>query len=245
MTTAVKTTLTTGPIYLQWYGADGRVLYLVSVPAFLRRYLPDVRPADGLARPPVPLSAFARSPAFLNPGERARVARFSGLKKQVEWCCGRLAAKSAAAEITGASLAPQDLELAYHDHGAPYFRIMPGLPVSISHAGDWAGAVAGGVGRVGLDIDRVPTGDLSFLLRAGFSRRERRRMVSSPPRDVISRWTLKEAYLKFIGQGFREPLAAVEIFDGRLHHHGRPVPGLGVIQTPCGPGHMMSLVFAA
>ena len=60
---------------------------------------------------------------------------------------------------------------------------------------------------------------------------------------MISRWTLKEAYLKYIGRGFHEPLAAVEVFDGRIHHNGRPVPGLGVIQAPLGRDHVISLIY--
>ena len=42
MTTAAKPAPATGPICLRWYGAHGRVLYLVPVPVFLHRYLPGV-----------------------------------------------------------------------------------------------------------------------------------------------------------------------------------------------------------
>lgn len=234
----------TAPLRRRWSPAPGLQLCLVSVPAFLVRYLPMIRFGDGLARLPVPLSAFVCPLEFLSPEERAQVERFASLKKQVEWLCGRLAAKTAVAAAAGVGLDLKHIGLAYEKEGAPYVRALPDLPLSISHSGAWAGAVVGGRGRIGLDMERISPDDLQFLLKAGFTQGERSALVGASPETVIRHWTLKEAFLKFIGKGFNESLAAVEVIDSRLHHHGRPIENLTVIQNPLGRDYMMSLVFA-
>ena len=232
------------PLCREVAAVPGRRLCLVSVPVFIDRYLSRVRFGDGLARPPVPLSAFVAPLDFLSPEERAQVQRFFSLKKQVEWVCGRLAAKTAVASAAGLGPDLKHIRLAYQREGAPYVGAMPELPLSIAHSGARAVAVAGGRGRIGIDIEPVPAGDLGFLLQAGFSRRERKALMGAPTLEIIRSWTLKEAFLKFIGRGFNESLAAVEILQGRIHHHGRPVENLKVIQDSLGGGYVMSLVYA-
>ncbi|MBI9085194.1 MAG: 4'-phosphopantetheinyl transferase superfamily protein [Desulfobacterales bacterium] len=216
----------------------------VDILQFVRRYLPGMGRVQGLAQRPVPLSAFASRPGFLSQAEFAGVGRFRSLKKQVEWICGRLAAKTAVAAAAGVGLDLKYINLAYEKEGAPYVRTLPGLPLSIAHSGAWAVAVAGGRGRIGLDIEPVPARDLGFLLEAGFSRRERLALIGASAETVIRRWTLKEAFLKFIAKGFNESLAAVEILDGRLYYHGCLMENLAVICDPLDGGYVMSLVFA-
>ena len=234
----------TPPLHRRWSPAPGLQLCLVSVPVFCDQYLPRVRFADGLARPPVPLSAFVCPLDFMSLEEMAQVEGFASLKKQVEWICGRLAAKTAVAAAAGVGFDLDHINLAYEKEGAPYVRALPDLPLSISHSGRWAGAVAGGRGRIGLDMEQISPGDLQFLLKAGFTPGERRALAGASTEIVITHWTLKEAFLKYIGKGFNERLAAVEVVDGRLYHHGRSMETLTVIQPPLDRDYTMSLVFA-
>jgi 4'-phosphopantetheinyl transferase len=218
-------------------------LALVDIPEFVRRYLPGMVGVQGLAERPVPLSAFAARPGFLSRGEFAGVGRFRSLKKQVEWICGRLAAKTVVASVCHRPGSLAGIELAYRSQGAPYVTHWPDLPVSISHSHDLAGAISARGGKLGFDLERIRPSGIDAIWQVAFSPAERRALAGAEPETIFRHWTLKEAYLKVIGQGFHESLTAVEILGGRLHHHGRPIREIEVFQDALGEDYLYSLIF--
>lgn len=206
-------------------------LAFVPISVFLQHYLPGL-PAENL-RQARPLTVTAKDFAqpLLAPTELVRVNAFKSRKRQAEWMAGRLAAKSLAQIEVNGALAIADIVIAYHAQGAPYLVQRPDLTLSISHAADYAVA---GLGHstetaLGLDIEKRQPLQLDAILPVAFSDRERRRMPPADQDRFFECWTLKEAYLKYLGRGFRENLKQVEILDGTtICHQGQSVPGLRV-----------------
>lgn len=202
-------------------------------------------PRRGPRPQPLPAQAFRWN--FLGAADRDTVNGFKAWKKQVEWMAGRFALNRLLAEA-GLSLPDPEAPLVtYAPQGAPRLTAHPQRPISISHAGRWAVAGMAPLGRgpIGIDIERRPAGDLRYLVATAFSPRERATLPEGAPGEVLRRWTVKEAFLKFIGRGFHESLQRVELLEGRLYHAGRPVEGLEVhTSVPC-PGYALTLVVPA
>jgi len=221
----MQTTVTANPdrIYSLESVSDDIQLCFVFLPELLKRYLPDVAPADFRKRTRVRFDEEISLSKFFSAEEIRTVNRFKVIKKQLEWLGGRLAVKhlagrqfqKAAAEIT----------VAYHEKGAPYLRDFPEFPISISHSKDLAVAALrrNRGGPIGLDVERIGDALSENFRRIAFSDAERQALVDAPVEQVYLSWTVKEAFLKYIGMGFHENLKTVEFLRNRIHHKGRPV----------------------
>lgn len=224
---------------------EGLTLAIVPIGLFLQHYLPGM-PADvqGQARPRA-ISAQDFTRRLLSAGELARVNAFKSRKRQVEWLAGRLAAKSLARLCTDNAMALPDVGIAYHPEGAPYLEHRPDMPLSISHAGDYAvaGLSHSNKAALGLDIEKIQSLDIESILPVAFSDRERQNMDPGDPDRFFACWTLKEAYLKYLGRGFRADLKKVEILDlDTIRHHGQDVTGLRIQLLRPFPQYTLAIV---
>jgi 4'-phosphopantetheinyl transferase len=225
---------------------EGVDLCFVDLDAFADAVLVPISagPRPGPGPQPLPPEAF-RAP-FLGAADSAQVNAFKSFKKQREWMAGRLALGRL---LTAAGLPtpdPREPLVTYGPRGAPRVTAHPELPISISHSHQWAvaGLAAAGGAPIGLDLERLPAGDLRYLVNTAFSPRERKDLPDDP-RVVVRHWTIKEAYLKFLGLGFHESLQRVEILAGRLCHDGRPVEGLRLHTEYPWPDYALALVTPA
>ena len=185
-------------------------------------------------RPPAPgyevkkAEPFSRddfSIPFLNGKELAQLNRFKVLKKQVEWACGRFAVKSLAREILTPETALTDIRIQYRPQGAPFLKGFESYSLTLSHSGEMTAAALATLPEVvlGIDIEAVgPMPDAPFM-KTAFTQREILSQAPTPA-DVFRCWTLKEAYLKFIGKGFHESLHHVEILGREILHHKEAQP---------------------
>ncbi|MDJ0811974.1 MAG: 4'-phosphopantetheinyl transferase superfamily protein [Desulfobacterales bacterium] len=225
---------------------DGLTLAFVPIQTFQRHYLPGLSiNADRAARP-LTIKAEDFSAPLLAPSEIERVNAFKSRKRQTEWMAGRLAAKVLARTRVNDALAYFEVGVAYHPDGAPYLEQSPALSLSISHGHDYAVAGLGHSSRIAIGVDienkKQPI-DIETIMRAAFSDRERRCMDPADQDHFFACWTLKEAYLKYLGRGFRESLKQVEILDDRsIWHHGRPVTGLQVHLLSPFPAYILAIV---
>lgn len=109
-------------------------------------------------------------------------------------------------------LANEDIEFAVGDRGKPYCTQLQreGASFSISHT---RGGVACGIcaGSIGVDIEtlrRVGVGDVSsYLHRAELARLEDGCDYS----DVLRLWTIREAYVKYLGTGLSKSPNSFEV----------------------------------
>lgn len=225
---------------------NGVDLCFVDLAAFTDALLhpPPIGTAPGPAPRPLPPEAF-RVP-FLGAADRSQVNAFKSFKKQREWMAGRFALGRLLAAAGLPAPNPREPLVTYGPRGAPRVTAHPQLPVSISHSNQWAVAAmaAPGRGPIGLDLERRPAGELRYLVDTAFSRRERADLPDDP-REVIRHWTIKEAYLKYLGLGFHESLQRVEIIAGRLWHGGRAVTGLRLHTEYPWPDYALALVTPA
>ncbi|MBL0712394.1 MAG: 4'-phosphopantetheinyl transferase superfamily protein [Desulfosarcina sp.] len=217
----------------------------VPLQAFLQHYLPALPTEDLRQARPRAVAAEDFSRPLLAPMELARVNAFKSLKRQIEWMAGRLAAKTLARSLGASGDDITAIRIAYRPEGAPYLDRRPDLSLSISHAHDYAVA---GLSRdadtiLGLDLEKQQPLDIELMLRTAFSDRERRRLDPADRDRFFECWTLKEAYLKYLGKGFRESLKQIEILDNfGLYHHGQPVPRVAVQILKPFPAYTLSIV---
>jgi 4'-phosphopantetheinyl transferase len=107
---------------------------------------------------------------------------------------------------------PAGLGFRYAEKGKPSLGSVPGIrddllpSFSVSHSGDWVLIGVGGSGRVGVDIERMrPLRDLDRIAQRFFAPREFATLCETPEharlRTFFGYWTVKEAYVKALGEG--------------------------------------------
>jgi len=210
--------------------APGIFFCWLSIPDMIALRLEGRVPADYAVRPPVGIASTGLALDWLNPNETRRVAGFKAQKRQVEWVAGRLALKSLAAAVLFPTTPLAEIAIDQSSLGAPFLPSAPeGTAISLSHSHDRVVAgLAIGHRRLGLDIEKIVPQRLPAIMKVAFSERERESAAGAPPAEVFRRWVLKEAFLKFLGKGFHEPLRHVEVLEEGILHKGRAFSGLQV-----------------
>jgi len=224
-------------------GIEDAEIRIARIPELLSRFCHRPPPPGYEVKKAVPFRPEDFSLPFLSPEELARLNRFKALKKQVEWACGRFAVKSLARRILTPETALTDIRIQYRPQGAPFLEGFEPYSLTLSHSGEMTAAALGkSPGLIlGIDIEAVgPMPDDAFM-KTAFTPREIRAMAPNPE-DLFRCWTLKEAYLKFIGKGFHESLHHVEILGSRVLHNGKEVP-VTARSWQLEPGYALSLVF--
>jgi 4'-phosphopantetheinyl transferase len=223
----------------------GYRLGFVSIPLLLKRCL--TIPIDETFRTLPPLSFQARSfrESFLGSDEMTALNQFKALKKQIEWMAGRYAAKQLARKFINGQPSLESTRVAYRAKGAPYLASAPSLSLSISHSWDYAVAGLGLIPAnvLGIDLEKIRPESRATLLRTAFTTREADALPADDDKGLFLRWTAKEAYLKYIGQGFHESLKRVEILNNTIFHHAQPVPFLTLHSHLPLPTYAFSMVY--
>lgn len=114
------------------------------------------------------------------------------------------------------------IRIDYRKKGAPYLTEFPEISISLSHSGIYTAAT---ITRdtdttVGIDIEKIGNMPDQGFMKTAFTADEIRHM---PPdaRSVFRHWTLKEAFLKYLGLGFNESLHHVAVINDQIYHYGR------------------------
>jgi 4'-phosphopantetheinyl transferase len=163
---------------------------------------------------------------FLSAQELALVNGFKAQKKQIEWLCGRFSLKTLVNEIlnpdTPLDTPLSNIQVSYHEKGAPFLNAYPDIPISLSHSNKYTAAALCCDSRMtmGIDIEQIGKMPDLFFMKTAFTEREIRHMDLTP-HEIYRHWTLKEAFLKYIKMGFNENLHRVEVIDNEIFHHGR------------------------
>jgi 4'-phosphopantetheinyl transferase len=146
-----------------------------------------------------------------------------------------------------ASYAPTQWEFTRGPHGRPEIKLVTGLPAlrfNLSHTQGMVACVITLDRDCGIDVERIrPMKDMAGIADTVFSSAEIAYLHSQNkenwPHHFFKFWTLKEAYIKAIGQGFSAPLKNITFdismpkiqatFDnqkltdaGWYFHHGKP-----------------------
>ena len=220
----------------------GMLLADVDISVFMRTFLPEF-PEGRRGVPGVDLMNVPGLDALFMDAERKRASEFRVLKKQAEWLCGRLAVKQATAELL--SVDPKGVAVDTEPEGAPFLADHRSSPISISHSGDHAVAVISTrkERRVAIDIEQVEEGRMPHVSRVAFTPREIAELQGAADNEWYRRWTLKEAFLKYIAKGFHESLKKVEILNCGICHHGEMVDGIAWATPDFHEGYQLSVVW--
>jgi len=156
---------------------------------------------------------------FLSREEFKQVNGFKVQKKQVEWICGRFALKTLVQKILCPGLPLAEIQISYHEKGAPFLARYPELGISLSHSNEYTavGLCQNPGARMGIDIEKIRNTPDSYFMKTAFTPREIHHMALEAS-EIYRHWTLKEAFLKYIGMGFNESLHAVEIIENTLFY---------------------------
>lgn len=152
-------------------------------------------------------AALAAGWAFLSSSEHQKVARLRLARHRHQKAASYIALRSILARYL--SVSPKEIRFAYGEHGKPRLENLPeGLSLSFnfSHSDGLACcAVASGV-EVGVDVESVRAALRELDLAKRFFAPEEIEALEALPRlerraMFYRYWTLKEAYIKAMGQG--------------------------------------------
>jgi 4'-phosphopantetheinyl transferase len=105
------------------------------------------------------------------------------------------------------NIEPQKIQIRYRSKGKPYTADDTSLYFNNSNSGKLCVYAISRAGDVGIDIEEVrPLSDIDFLIDNNFTEKEKH-YINKNNKNRIERffqfWTIKEAYLKAIGEGMR------------------------------------------
>ena len=137
---------------------------------------------------------------FASSERQAAVARFRFASDKNRSLWAELFARWRLAEAAG--LSPAEIEISHDEKGKPFCKNLP-FSVSLSHSGAYI-AVAVGKSAVGVDVERKRK--ISLAVSRRWFRPEEHEFLTSLPEEESARaffrfWTLKEAALKYTGEG--------------------------------------------
>lgn len=105
------------------------------------------------------------------------------------------------------NIEPQKIQIRKHAKGKPYIADDTSLCFNVSNSGKYCVYAFSRSGEVGIDIEEVrPLSDIDDLIDKNFTENEKH-YINKNQKDRIENffqfWTVKEAYLKAIGEGMR------------------------------------------
>jgi 4'-phosphopantetheinyl transferase len=150
---------------------------------------------------------------LLSPAERDRAARFLFERDRRRFAAGRGRLRQLLGRYADAS--PSAIVIETRASGKPFSRGELPLDFNLSHADDRV-VFAFAHCPIGIDVERIrPLPDLLAIAARFFAPGEydaMQRLTGAPLQDTFFRcWTLKEAYLKAVGDGLSVPLSAFEV----------------------------------
>ena len=150
--------------------------------------------------------------SFLLPEEKERQARFVSAELRREYLVTRVLARwSLSVFVPG--VRPEAWTFARTESHRPFVTSRDGLDFNLSNT-PWLVACAVSTGRVGLDVELLARGDDVLEVASWcFSDEELDGLFALPIVErrvrAVELWTLKESYVKALGDGISAPLRAI------------------------------------
>lgn len=115
------------------------------------------------------------------------------------------------------AIRPRDLRFCYSDRGKPQLKDFGGsLAFNVSHSGDRALIAVSHHRQVGVDVERIREDfDIRAIAQRFFSEREQEELFAMRDEDqfrgFFQCWTLKESFIKALGEGLSHPLRQFDV----------------------------------
>lgn len=153
--------------------------------------------------------------AHLSPKERARSQRFLDERDSYRYDVTRGRLREILSGYVG--LPPAQIAFRYGDRGKPYLEVEPPVWFNLSHSADLAAVAVSTDFELGVDIERLRPVRRDLPDRY-FSRSEAAALAALEGdawRAAFFRcWTRKEAFIKALGEGMRQPLDSFSVSFG-------------------------------
>lgn len=136
---------------------------------------------------------------------KSRIFRFRFMKDRVHSLFAEIILRYALWEQY--DLGRSQIQLQYTSYGKPYLDYYKDIYFNLSHSGSW---VLCGIGNMplGVDVELIEEKDLSIAYKI-YTKEECDFIFSQSREDITSAfyqiWTLKESYIKNVGQGLSIP----------------------------------------
>ena len=181
----------------------------------------------------------------LSQEEKQRAGRFRFEKDFKLYTAGKLMARNMIAELF--SKQPQEIRFRIDEYDRPHlsYPSAKNFDFNLSHSGDWV-VLASSDGRVGIDVELIKPIDLG-IARECFHDKEIEHLHGDPEKKLenfYKIWTLKESFIKAIGEGLSYPLKSFyfEFFDESINFISlRPTSGWSFIHPAFAHGYRLSI----
>jgi 4'-phosphopantetheinyl transferase len=110
---------------------------------------------------------------------------------------------------------PEEIRIAFHDKGKPFFPDFPYFKFNITHGGNVIAVAFCNDHEIGIDVESCDRKVNPMIAERYFTPSEAKFLQKIPLQqrsyDFLRLWTIKEAYLKMTGDGLTRPLNSFEI----------------------------------
>jgi 4'-phosphopantetheinyl transferase len=164
------------------------------------------------------------SVTFLSEIELKVLNNFKSLKKQIEWLSGRFLLKNCLSTSFDNIDKLQNILIAYEKEGAPFLPDFPEIKISISHSGNYVAVCVCTKENIdiGIDLEQFRKKPDENFLKTAFTQKEIA-SLDNTTKDILTKWTAKEAFLKYIKKGFNESLHSVEVIEESIIYNQKKI----------------------
>lgn len=138
--------------------------------------------------------------------DRKQILRYQFWQDRQRSLLGHLLSRYAI--IQEYALTNKEIQIRRHAYGKPYIKDYSQIHYNISHSGEWV-VVAIGKSPIGIDVENRRE-DWDLIGERVFSESEKYWSQNSYKRKAIL-WTIKEAYVKYLGIGLSKSLNSFSI----------------------------------
>lgn len=138
--------------------------------------------------------------------DRKQILRYQFWQDRQRSLLGHLLSRYAI--IQEYALTNKEIQIRRHAYGKPYIKDYSQIHYNISHSGEWV-VVAIGRSPIGIDVENRREG-WDLIGERVFSESEKYWSQNSYKRKAIL-WTIKEAYVKYLGTGLSKSLNSFSI----------------------------------
>lgn len=179
---------------------------------------------------------------YLSENELKILNNFKSFKKQIEWLSGRFLLKNCLSLFLKNIDKLANIKIVYGKEGAPFLPDFPDIKVSLSHSGDYAavGICTKKNIDIGIDLEQFRKKPDKNFLKTAFTQDEIASMDDNIE-DILTKWTIKEAFLKYIKKGFNESLHKVEVIGKRVLYNQKEVK-VSIFSEIINKSYVLSLI---
>jgi len=148
---------------------------------------------------------------YVSDEKAKKIQRFKNIKDKSRSLVGDLLLRYII--MSKVDIANREIIFTFNDYGKPILNNYSHIHFNLSHAGNWV-VVAFDSNKVGIDIEYKRPINLSSF-KSIFSEQEYEQLknlnIDQQMHSFYKLWTIKESYVKMIGEGLSMPLNNIEI----------------------------------